>query len=733
MSIKFLSEYKLFKIDTLNTTYVLSVTDKEGFLGHVYYGKLISDDDVNYLLRTSYNKWLPSQLPSERNNFMDMFPFEFPGSNTGDFRESSIEIEDVNGNRSVNFTYDGYEIIHDGFNRDHKDLMPSLYNKSETLVIMASDKSLHLSLKLFYSIFEDNDAIIRSAKVINEADSSIYLNKLLSMNIDMDNNDFDMITLHGNWGRERRIERYKVNPGTHKISSVRGRSSHQENPFMALVQKNADSNIGEAWGFNLVYSGNFMSQVEVTQFGDLRICMGINPKNFKILLKSNEFFQSPEAVMVYSDSGIGKMSRIFHDLYRNHLICPNFAYSKRPLLINNWEATYFDFDDEKILSIASKAKELGLDMLVLDDGWFGARNDPNTSLGDWFVNDEKLKGGLPALVERINALGLDFGLWFEPEMVSPVSILNSLHPEWAIRIPDREPCLARNQLVLDLSNPEVRDYIFNSISSVLRSCNIRYIKWDMNRQLTDLSSSYLPKERMGELSHRYVLGVYEIQGRLIREFPYLFIENCSSGGARFDPAMLYYSPQIWTSDDTDAIERLSIQEGTAICYPLSSISCHIAASPNHVVRRETPMNTRAKVASFGILGLELDITQLEDNEIKILKTELDDYKSISNLILNGDYYRISSFNDNNTHDSWMVISKDKRQAVFTFVQVVARHNNREFKIKLTGLNPNSLYRIESELFSEPLMLHGNVLLNAGLVIPYAGKDYVTYQFKLTEV
>lgn len=733
MSIRYLSEYKLFKIDTVNTTYILSITDTEGFIGHVYYGKLISDDDVNYLLRTSYNKWLPSQLPSERNNFMDMFPFEFAGSNTGDFRESSIEIEDINGNRSVNFTYDRYEIIKEGFNRNHEDLMPSLYNKSETLVIFASDKVLGLNLKLYYSIFDKEDAIVRRSELINNSNNSIYLTKLLSMNIDMDNDDYDMITLHGNWGRERKIERYKINPGKHLVSSIRGRSSHQENPFTAIVQKNADQTQGDAYGFNLVYSGNFMSQIEVTQFGDLRFCMGINPKNFKFLLETNETFISPEAVLVYSPNGIGGMSRVFHNLYRNHLIAPNFAYTKRPLLINNWEATYFDFDDEKIISIAKKAKEIGLDMLVLDDGWFGTRSDPNTSLGDWFVNESKLKGGLTSLVAKINEIGLDFGLWFEPEMVSPVSMLNSMHPDWAIKISDREPCLARNQMVLDLSNPEVREYIFDSIATILRSCNIKYIKWDMNRQLTDLSSSFLPKERMGELSHRYVLGVYEIQGKLLKEFPYLFIENCSSGGARFDPAMLYYSPQIWTSDDTEAIERLSIQEGTAICYPLSSISCHIAASPNHVVRRETPMNTRARVASFGVLGCELDITQLSSDDINLLKAELEDYNSISDLILKGDYYRISSFNDNNTHDSWMIVSKDKREAVFTFVQVVARHNNREFRIRLNGLDPNCLYRIESELFSESMTLHGNVLMNAGIIIPYAGKDYVAYQFKIKAV
>lgn len=733
MSIRYLSEYKLFKIDTLRTSYIISITDTEGFIAHVYYGKLISDDDTNYLLRTYDNHWLPSELPQERLNFMNMFPFEFCGDNTGDFRENSIEIEDCNGNNAVLFTYDGYEIIKNGFNRNHEDLMPSLYNKSETLVIYASDKVLGIKLKLYYSIFDDNDAIVRSAEIVNTSDAPIYLNKMYSVCIDMENYDYDMISLHGNWGRERKIERYRIPAGEHRISSTRGRSSHQANPFVAILDSNADQNRGDVYGFNLVYSGNFTAVSEITQFGELRYSMGINPHNFRYHLDVNESFSAPEVVLVYSDCGIGGMSRTYHDLYRKHLINPDFVFKKRPLLINNWEATYFDFDDEKILSIARKAKSIGLDMIVMDDGWFGTRNDPNTSLGDWFVNENKIKCGLPELVRRINDIGLDFGLWFEPEMVSPVSMLNSMHPDWAIKIEGREPALERNQLVLDLSNPEVREYIFNSIKNIISSCNIKYIKWDMNRQLTDLGSSYLDKEHIGELSHRFVMGVYEIQGRLLKEFPYLFIENCSSGGARFDPAMLYYSPQIWASDDTDAIERLSIQEGTALCYPLSTISCHVAVSPNEVVGRCTPMYTRSKVASFGTFGCELDITKLNDIELAELKEHIEDYKNISDLVLSGDYYRISSYNDNQTHDSWMIISKDKQKAVFTLVQVAARHNNRELKIRLKGLNPDYLYKISSPLYKEDILLHGNVLMNAGLVIPYARKDFLTREFILNAV
>jgi alpha-galactosidase len=494
------------------------------------------------------------------------------------------------------------------------------------------------------------------------------------------------------------------------------------------VSEKATQESGEVYGFHFVYSGNFLAQVEKNQFDSLRVQVGIHPDNFCYQLKPGDEFTAPEVVMTYSANGLGQMSRNLHDLYREHLIRSPYRTKERPVLINNWEATYFEFDTEKLLSIAREAKKSGIEMLVMDDGWFGCRNDDNTSLGDWFVNEKKLTGGIRHLVDEVNKIGLKFGIWFEPEMISPDSELYRAHPDWAIAIPGRTPCRSRNQYVLDLSRREVVDHVYESVASILRSANIEYVKWDMNRQLTDLGSLYLGNENQGELCHRFVLSVYELQERLITEFPNLLLENCSGGGARFDPGMLYYSPQIWCSDDTDAIERLSIQEGTALIYPLSTMGAHVSDCPNHTVGRVTPFATRGDVALAGTFGYELDITKIPEEDRAQIPGQIANYHKYNALVRGGDYYRIASYQQNHFYDCYEVVAKDKSEALVTFVQVLNRPNYHSRRIRLLGLDPEKRYGIEGEDRS----YYGDTLMNAGIQVPNMWGDFQSRLIHIVE-
>ncbi len=500
--------------------------------------------------------------------------------------------------------------------------------------------------------------------------------------------------------------------GKQLVSSFRGESGHQDHPFLAVMGKGAGQDQGEVYAMHFVYSGNFVAEAEVNQFGSLRLLMGINPEGFEWVLNPGESFATPEVVCVYSDEGLGKMTHILHDLYRGHLIRSPYLHRRRPVLINNWEATYFDFNTEKLLEIAREASKRGIEMLVMDDGWFQGRHTDSGSLGDWNVDENKLKGGLPYLVGEVQKLGMGFGIWFEPEMVSPDSDLYRAHPDWAIQIPGREPVQSRAQYVLDLSRPEVVDYVYEAVASVLRSAPVSYVKWDMNRQMTDVGSTYLGKGRQGELFHRYVLGLYSLQERLTREFPELLLENCASGGARFDPGMLYYSPQVWCSDNTDAIERLAIQEGTALLYPLSAMGAHVSACPNHVVGRITPFATRGHVAMAGAFGYELDITKLPEGEKRLIERQVETYHELYPLMLEGDYYRIASWAENHKYDCWQVVAKDKSEALVTYVQVLAEPNCHSRKIRLKGLDPEAEYQQEDngQRYKGALLMYGGVLM-----------------------
>ena len=728
MSIRYDETNRIFELDTRNTSYRIGIADEEGFVGHIYYGQKIRPQKCDQFLRTCEAPFVPSKNNRERCSFMDTFPTEYSGNGIGDYRESCIAVKTENGSRTVDLKFVDYDIVN---GKPGISGLPASFageEEAQTLVVHMMDGGCGIDVDLIYSVFEDEDVITRSVSVKNAGDRDIRLTKVYSACIDMDDEDFEMLTLHGSWARERQIERRPIAYGKQSVSSLRGESSHQDHPFMAWMTKGTDQTTGDVYGMHFVYSGNFIAQIEKSQFDSIRAVMGIHSEGFEWWLTPGETFTAPEVVLTYSHDGLGQMTRNLHDFYRCHMIRSRYLHKKRPVLINNWEATYFDFDTDKLLAIAKSAAEHGIEMLVMDDGWFGHRNDDATSLGDWFVNENKIKGGLKHLVDEVNKLGMKFGIWMEPEMISPDSELYRKHPDWAFAVPERTATLSRNQYVLDLSRKEVRDYVYECVHNVISSANIEYVKWDMNRQLTDIGSVEFTGDRQGELAHGYVLGVYELQERLVNDFPDLLLENCSGGGARFDPGMLYYSPQIWCSDDTDAIERLSIQEGTELIYPLSTMGAHVSDCPNHTVGRSTPFMTRAHVALAGTFGYELDITKISEEERAMIPEQVSMYHKYNDLVREGDYYRVASYRENGLYDCWMVVAKDKSEALVTYVQVLGRPNMHSRKIKLLGLYAAVDYRLDGtdEVYG------GDLLMNAGMLVEDMRGDYMSrlYHFVL---
>ncbi|MCR5419380.1 MAG: alpha-galactosidase [Lachnospiraceae bacterium] len=733
MGISYLEKEQIFKIDTMNSSYACAIV--EDFLMHVYYGRKISDDDIRYCMRIYENPFTPALNNRDRGVFLDSAPFEYPTEGVGDYRNGCLRIRTMEGHEGCSLSYVDHRIYK---GKPKLEGLPSTYGSeedSETLEIVLKDALTGLVAKLSYSVFDGIDAIIRSVSLVNEGDNTIFLDTVLSSCLDIDNKDYELITLHGGWARERHIDRVPIGYGVHEVSSVRGESSHQMHPFMALVDQNTTYTDGNVYGFSFVYSGNFLSSVERSQQNTLRCICGINPKGFSWKLNKAESFNAPEVVMVYSSCGLDEMTHSFHDLFRDHLICGanrsnKYKDSSRPILINNWEATYFDFDTDKLIAIAKEAAKNGIEMLVMDDGWFGNRSSDNMALGDWFVNEDKIKGGLKYLVDEVNKCGLKFGIWVEPEMISPDSDLYREHPDWAIAIPGREATLLRNQYVLDFSRKEIVDEIYSRIKRILQSANIEYVKWDMNRGLTDIGSYALKNDTQGELFHRYMLGVYEMQQRLADDFPGILLENCSGGGARFDPGMFYYSPQIWCSDDTDAIERLIIQEGTSLVYPLATMGAHVSDCPNHTVGRVTPFETRGYVALAGTFGYELDITKIPEDDRNMILDQTKMYHKYNDLVRNGDYYRITSYRENHLNDCTQIVSKDKSRSVVTYIKVLSRPNCRSVNIKLRGLDSNKVYKVlcDKNILSvnkteeDMLLLHGDTLMNAGLFINESSPD-----------
>jgi alpha-galactosidase len=723
MAITYNDRIKTWKLDTPNTSYIIGVVD-EKYLAHIYYGARVEDDNLSYLLRPE-EIVPPSIKPEEQLGFMDFVQLEYPCQGIGDFRECCLSVKREDGQIGCDLTYKSYEIVN---GKDRIKGLPTCFGENaKTLVIRMTDEISALEVLLSFTVYEDCDAVIRSAKIQNIGKRAFYLERAMSACLDLELENCEVITECGAWAREHIIERTKLNHAAICAESMRGEEGHDAMPFMAVVSSNTDQNSGEVYAAQLVYSGNFLAKVKKNPHDQIRMVMGINPETFTWKLGSGQSFRTPEAVLVYSACGLGQMTRTFHDLFRNHLIRQDWVRKERPILINNWEATYFDFDKDKLLEIGREAKKRGIELQVLDDGWFGYnRNQPSGGLGDWYVNEDKLEGGLKGLTDELDKIGMKFGLWFEPEMICEDTDLYKKHPEWVLHQTGRIPARARDQWLLDYSNPEVRDYIFESIAGIVRSVPVVYIKWDMNRAISDVGSDYLPADRQGEIWHRHVLGVYEIQERLTEEFPYLLLENCSSGGARFDAGMLYYSPQIWCSDDMDPVERLSIQEGTAMLYPVSAIGSHVAKSPNDISWRSVSFESRAVAAMFGTFGYELDITKLPEEERNQIPGQIERYKSVRKLILEGNYYRIASYRENKEYDAYMIVSGDKKEAFMVYMQVLSKPNSISRRVKLQGLDPEVHYDVNGAIYG------GDVLMNAGLPVQRK-KDFEAQFVRIKEM
>ena len=728
MAIVYDASSKTFNLSTSKTSYVLKVLDSN-HVAHVYWGKKIKAKNLDYVLRSKNWGSFLTNTDNIDDFMLEMTPQEYPGYGSTDLRTPAVELQFSDGTSATDFRYESHN-IYAGKNKLNN--LPATYvedeNEAMTLELTLVDSLKNVKLILSYSVFEEFDAITRSVKIINESNEDVNINRVLSANVDFRDSDYELLQLSGAWARERHIIRKEIRSGSQSIESRRGSSSHAQNPFMALVRKDTTEQHGEVYGFSLVYSGNFLANVEVDMYENARAQIGINPFDFTWLLKSKEEFTAPEAVLVYSNEGLTGMSHIYNCLYGKRLCRGKYRDEVRPILINNWEATYFDFNETKIKEIAREATNLGMELFVLDDGWFGKRDDDNSSLGDWFVNEEKLKGGLNKLATEINEMGLQFGLWFEPEMVSPISELYKEHPDWCIHIPGRNRSEARRQLILDYSREDVCNYIIEKISEVLSSAPISYVKWDMNRNMSEIGSAKLPANRQREVAHRYILGLYKVLEEITTRFPDVLFESCSGGGGRFDPGMLYYMPQTWTSDNTDAIERLKIQFGTSMVYPNASIGCHVSAVPNHQVDRITPIETRGVVAMSGNFGYELDITKLPESEKEIIKEQVKLYKEIRETIQFGKCYRLSSPFENNDI-AWMFISKDCEEIIVSFVRTLAKPNSKFISLKLVGLDESSKY----EILGENIIVGGDELMNIGLNVPELKGDYQAKMWRLKKL
>ena len=730
MSIRFDEQAKVFHLQTTKTSYIIHVW-REKYLVHVYWGKKIHTPNISNAVVNRVGGFTPNT--DNEDYSLDYMNQEYPTGLGTDYRVPAISVVYADGSRNAKLLYDGYEIIS---GKPKLQGLPATYvekaEEADTLSITLSDTLKGLKVILMYTVFCDLDVITRSVKVVNESDDSILLEKVLSASVDFETCDYDFIDFHGGWGKERFMERTPLRHGIQMIDSKRGSSSHQLNPFFVMASKDANEEYGNAYGFNLVYSGNFTGGIEVDCADKPRAWMGINDYDFSWKLEPGEEFQAPEVVMVYSGKGFGQMSRTYHTLYRTRLVRGKYRDEPRPILINNWEATYFDFDEEKIVGLAKAAKELGIELLVLDDGWFGKRNGDYCSLGDWYVNKEKLPNGITGLSKKIKEIGLKFGLWVEPEMVSVDSDLYRAHPDWCIHVPDRIRTEARNQLILDLSRKEVCDYIVDTIGGILQESDISYIKWDMNRNMSEFGSAGLAPDRQKEMPHRYMLGLYDVMERITLAYPHVLFEGCSGGGGRFDPGILHYMPQIWTSDNTDAMDRLRIQYGTSMCYPISAMGAHVSAVPNHQTGRVTSLETRSNVAMSGNFGYELDLMHLTDEEKEEIKTQIEQYKELRSFVPKGNLYRLKSPFANRNHDgndtAWMVISEDGTDVFAAYFRKSCIVNGGIYRMKFTALEPDATY----EIVGENIRYSGDELMEIGLIVDMWG-EYTSKVWRLRRV
>lgn len=719
---------KIFNLETENTLYQMKV-DRFGVLNHLWYGEK-TDCCMDYLLDYPDAGFSGNiyEAENERTYSLNTLPQEYSTSGVGDFRISAISVTHEDGSNALDLRVREYQIKKGKYEIPG---LPAVYAKedeAETLEITLKDTATETLVILRYGVLEKEDIITRSVVVKNSGKTPIVINKVHSMCLDIPYGDWEWMHFYGRHTMERQAERVPVLHGISESSSSRGTSSHHQNPAVLLCEKDCTETNGHCIGAALMYSGGFQAQVEKDQLEQVRLVMGIHPDTFEWTLEAGEAFYTPEVILSCSTTGFAKLSQNFHHIIRNHVCRGTYQLSSRPVLINNWEATYFDFNEEKILNIARQASKLGIDMMVLDDGWFGKRDDDCSGLGDWFVNEKKLNGGLKALVEKINAMGMKFGLWFEPEMVSEDSDLYRNHPDWAIQIPGRKPMRSRYQLVLDMSNPEVVDYLYGVMSAILRENHIEYVKWDMNRSISDWYTATLSRGRQMEMPHRYVLGLYELLEKLTSEFPDVLFEGCSGGGGRFDAGMMYYCPQIWCSDDTDAHERTFIQYGTSFFYPTSTVGSHVSAVPNHQTGRITSIETRGVVAMAGSFGYELDLNQLSEEEKTVVAKQVTHYKEYQSLIYNGDYYRLANpFEDGMSAWSW--ISEDKKTILVQGVLFRAKPNVLRKTLRLMGLEAKKNYKIAGteEVYT------GVALMSGGVLLQRAVGDDVSFEIVLEEI
>ena len=728
MAIQIDAEKKIFTLETDHTMYQMQA-DAYGVLRHLWYGAK-TGCDMSYLqdypdVGFSGNIYAAG---NDRTYSLDTLPLEYAGAGVGDFRVPAVAAVHADGSSALDLRYYSHTVKPGKYGIEGLPAVYAAEDEAETLEVVLRDTASAVEVTLLYAVLPALDLVTRCARIRNLGETPVTLTKAASLCLDISRGSWEWVHFHGRHAMERQMERRLLFHGIQEIGSTRGTSSHHQNPTVLLCTPDCTETAGACIGAALVYSGSHQTRLECDQLGQVRMVMGIHPDLFRWELKAGETFSTPEVMLSYSDTGLETLSHHFHQAIREHICRGKYQLAERPVLINNWEATYFGFDTEKILHIAEEAARLGVDMLVLDDGWFGKRDDDCSGLGDWFVNETKLSGGLHDLVEKIKGMGMRFGIWFEPEMISEDSDLYRKHPDWAIRIPDRAPMRSRYQLVLDMANPEVQEYLFRVMSDVLHSADISYVKWDMNRSISDWYTRTLPADRQGEMPHRYVLGLYALLERLTAAFPDVLFEGCSGGGGRFDAGMLYYCPQIWCSDDTDAYERTKIQYGTSFFYPVSAVGSHVSTVPNHQTGRITPFETRGTVAMAGSFGYELDLNLLSDGEKQEVAEQIRQFKTYGPLIHNGKYYRLTN---PMAEDAalWEFAAQDGSEVLVQGMLFHAEANVLRRTVQLRGLDAEKRYRLDGT----EQVYTGAALMAGGVLLPKAWGYYTPVTMHFSEV
>lgn len=719
----------LFTLQTDHSMYQMK-TGRYGVLLHTYFGKKSSIFDYSYLVTYADRGFSgnPYDAENDRTYSLDALPQEYPTYGSGDYRGCALKVRYPDGSFSCELKYKGYEIKKGKYSLPG---LPAIYETedktADTLIVTLEDTRRLFCVHLYYGVFEKLDIITRAICIENHSNVSLYLENVQSACIDFLYGNFDFHTFYGRHIKERTHQRMPLAHGIQSVGSTRGTSSHQYNPFFILSEKDTTEDTGSCYGMSLLYSGDFLGSAEYDQYEQTRCLLGIHPENFTWCIKPGDSFYSPEAVLAYSGDGFERLSHIYHKAYRENLCRGIWKNKRRPILLNSWEGVYFDFNGDKLVSMAREASELGVELFVMDDGWFGKRDLDVSGLGDWIVNEKKLGCSLHDVSDRIHALGMSFGIWFEPEGLNEDSELYRAHPDWALKIPGKPPVRARYQLLLDFSREDVREYILCQVCHVLDSAKTEYLKWDLNRSLSDLYSASLPSDRQGEVAHRYVLGVYDMLEKLNKRYPDMLIEGCSGGGGRFDAGMLYYTPQIWCSDDTDAIERVSIQYGTSFGYPVSTVGSHVSKCPNEQTGRMTPLYTRGIVAMSGTFGFELDPGEMTDEDRETVKIQIAEFKQYYNLIQYGNYYRLTSPDTTKSWHSWEFAAEDGSEAVLFAVSLQIHPNGPGCWCRLKGLKKDSIYLADGTEYP------GDVLMNTGLPLPTAKTEYDGIRIHITEV